>query len=72
MSIHAGRAKLNDAANKLKAGWQVVHEQWDDTMSRDFAARSLTPLEPSIRSTLGTMEQMGEVLRKIRRDCGTD
>ena len=69
MSVHAGRAKMSRSYKDLMARWDAVTQQWDDPMSRDFHKKHLEPIEPKVRMALGAMEQMTEILQRIRRDC---
>jgi len=70
MSLHASRANLNDSLKRLLNDWDAVREQWDDETSRRFFETHIAALQPIVRSTLGAMDQMAELLRQARRDCG--
>ena len=69
MSVDAGRAKLNQALKDLLAQWHHVQSSWRDAASRDFEAKQLHPLESDVRTGLGAMERLGEVLHRVRREC---
>ena len=69
MSVDAGRAKLNQALKDLLAQWHHVQSSWRDAASRDFEAKQLGPIESDVRTGLGAMERLSEVLRRLHRDC---
>lgn len=69
MSIDVGRAKLNQAMKRLLVRWRQTQASWRDSVGRDFETRQLAPMESDIRSGLGAMERMSEVLQRLRREC---
>lgn len=71
MSLSSGKAMLNDAAKQLAVAWSQARARWDDGNARSFESRFLHPLEPSIRSTLLAMEELGEAASGAKRDCSS-
>ena len=70
MSVRAGRTKLLGMMKDLQVKWEMTKSDWNDPMSRELEKSCMEPLERRIRSAVGAMEQMGEVLEKARRECG--
>lgn len=70
MSLQAARAKIGLAHKQLEVAWQRAQESWNDPVSRALWDHHLAPLEQSIRSASGAIDQMREVLERLRRECG--
>ena len=43
-----------------------------DPASRSLERHHLEPLETTVRTALGALDLMNEVLERVRRDCGDD
>ncbi len=69
MSVRAGRTKLLGMMKDLRVKWDKTKSDWNDPMSRELEKTYMEPLERKIRSAVGDMEQMGDVLVKARREC---
>lgn len=72
MSVPSARAKLKDAYRVLIVAWTQTKEGWNDPVSHALEERHLIPLEGSIRTALGAMDTMNEVLERARRDCSEE
>ncbi len=70
MSVEHSRNRLRQSHKDLMLRWDKANAFWDDRVSREFGERFLDPLEPRIRATMEAMEEMSELLRKIKRQCG--
>jgi hypothetical protein len=69
MSTIESRAKLMQAAKKLRADWQLAQEAWRDDNCQQFDKRYMTPLEASIRAAAQAMERMEKILENAQQDC---
>jgi hypothetical protein len=70
MSAHSGR--LQHALKHLREQWDIAQETWDDPVSRDFEKLHIAPLEQHVKNAIIGMEQLSEVLGKIRAQCRED
>ena len=70
MGVDQSRGRLQHSYKELMARWEEANAFWDDRVSREFNETYLEPLEPRIRATMEAMEDMSELLRKIKRQCG--
>jgi hypothetical protein len=68
MSLRGPRARVHDALRHLLIEWAKASETWDDRARDQFASKYIEPLEPTVRSVLGAMSEMDEVLGKVKRD----
>jgi hypothetical protein len=70
MSLAVSSSQLNDAIDTLKARWNETTPQWRDVVRKDFEEKYWEPLLPQVESTLQAIDQMMQVLAKMRRECG--
>jgi hypothetical protein len=70
MSAHSGR--LQHALKNLREHWDMAQETWDDPVSRDFEKLHIIPLEQHSKNAIIGMEQISEVLAKVRAQCRED
>lgn len=69
MSTIESRAKLIQAAKKLRSDWQQTKETWRDENCRQFDEKYMAPLESNIRAAALAMERMGAMLNSAQHDC---
>ena len=50
--------------------WEKANVDWDDQVSREFKATYTDQLEPKVKVTMDAMEQVAELLTRLKRDCG--
>jgi hypothetical protein len=70
MSLAVSSTQLNDALDTLKACWNETTPLWRDVVRNDFEENYWEPLLPQVESTLQAIDQMMQVLAKMRRECG--
>ncbi len=70
MSLASARAKIGTAHRQLLVDWERTKESWDDPASHAFGRNHVEPLEHAVRSAIGAIEHMAEVLERVRRECG--
>jgi hypothetical protein len=66
----AGASRLRYALKTLTAQWDTAKDGWSDQVRRDFEERQIAPLETQTESTIRAMDQLGEALARMKRDCG--
>ena len=69
MSLDVGRYRLVSAHKALLARWEETRLVWQDIVRADFSKDHLEPLEPMVLSTLGAIDQLGQVLNRLRQEC---
>jgi hypothetical protein len=70
MSAHSGR--LQHALKHLREQWDIAEGTWDDAVAREFEKLHLVPLEQTCKNAIVGMEELAEVLGKIRGQCRED
>jgi hypothetical protein len=69
MSLMDSKGTLSRAAKDLFARWNRVREVWSDAQSQEFEKVFLSLIEQDVRSAVGAMDQMDQVIQKIESDC---
>ena len=69
MGVHEARGTLSKAMKELMLRWSDVKSNWDDVQSRQFEETYLRNLESDLRVAGAAMDQVGQLLHTIRRDC---
>jgi hypothetical protein len=70
MSAHSGR--LHHAIKHLREQWDIAQDTWDDPVSREFEKLHIIPLEQHCRNAITGMDELAEVLARIRSQCRED
>jgi predicted metal-dependent hydrolase len=69
MSVTVARKRLYEAQVSLNGAWRAVEDRWQDEPARAFREAHLDELEPALRSAMGAMSRMSEVLERARTEC---
>lgn len=71
-----GNANVHSAANRLKHSlrdllehWDATRETWQDAVAREFEERQIRPLESATNAAMNGMQDLAEVLARVRADC---
>lgn len=72
MSVNTGRAKLYSSLKELRFRWERTHEQWNDSVSREFEENYWKPLESITVAAIAAMDHLEQVLLQIKQECGDD
>jgi hypothetical protein len=70
MSLAVSSTQLNDAMDALKVHWDRTIPLWRDIVRTDFEENYWEPLQPQVEGALKAIDQMMQVLGKMRRECG--
>ena len=70
MSAQSGR--LQHALKNLREKWDIATETWDDPVSRDFEKNHIIPMEQTAKHAIIGMEEIAEVIARIRAQCRED
>ena len=70
MSLDVGRYRLLSAHKSLLERWEETRLVWQDSVRAEFAREHLEPLAPLLATTLGAIDQLAQVLGRVRQECG--
>ncbi len=69
MSMPTATAQLTKATKALLYNWQVANEHWDDPVSKRLEEKHIEPLLQAVRSAVGAMDSMGEIIARAQNEC---
>ena len=69
MSVADSRGALAKAGKELFARWADVQTVWHDAQSQEFQKVYITQIEQDLRTALGALDHMNQVLLKLENDC---
>jgi hypothetical protein len=69
MSLDVGRHRLLSAHEALLERWQETRLVWQDLVRDEFARERVEPLAPAVIATLAAIDQLDQVLGRLRHDC---
>lgn len=68
--MNLGSNRLHQAMKTLMRHWDETKDAgWSDQVRQDFEDHHLAPLERQIVATIKGMEDLAEVITKIRKQC---
>lgn len=69
MSLKASKAKLSRASKDLSTAWDQVSLSWRDQKAKKFEHEFISPIPDSISSAVAIIDELDNVLRKIKQNC---
>ena len=69
MSLETSSAKLNYATKGFRSTWHQARIGWRDQRALAFEERYVLAIEAYVRAALTTLDRMGGLLTKARREC---
>ncbi len=72
MGLNASKANLVDALKQLRIAMDRARMDWDDETARRFAREVIDPLDAAVLHAAKGMDHVGEVMARVRRECGDD
>lgn len=69
MSLDATRARLVGLTRELSARWRETRDLWTDAKRDEFEERFLAPLWAGVDRADTALEQLDELVSKVRKDC---
>ena len=67
--LTANRMRLAALTKALLVKWDATRDSWRDTRAQQFEKTYLAELETGLGSTLGVVEELDELITKLRSDC---
>ena len=69
MNAAGSAANLVQAMKNLTNEWNEIQSSWNDIKSKEFERHYLEPLPGHVASAITVMEEIDQLLKKIRSDC---
>jgi hypothetical protein len=68
-AVKGSASNLMEALKELGVEWDRARMGWRDVKMHEFAERYLDPLPNDISKAKTVMEEIDELLKKVRSDC---
>ena len=62
-------SRLNGVTKDLYLQWHQARETWRDAKADEFEQKYLEELWTTVDKTIGVIEQLDQLLARIRKDC---
>ncbi|HSJ01589.1 MAG: hypothetical protein ACAI34_18580 [Verrucomicrobium sp.] len=69
MSSRVSASNLSQALRELVVEWQQTKSYWRDVKSMEFERNYLEKLPGMVTQSRNVMEELDNLLRKVRNDC---
>ena len=70
MCLDSSRYRLWNGYQTVLAAWDATQRHWRDSVSQEFERKFLMPLSPSVFAALNAMDQLDQILGRVRQECG--
>ena len=69
MNLSGTKNRLVSLTRELAVQWSETKNHWWDAKTREFEQRYMIELFANVDRTVTAIEQLDEVLNKVRKDC---
>jgi hypothetical protein len=69
MSMAGSKARMVGLTKELSLKWEETKNYWRDTKAQEFERKYLQELFLGVDKTVGVVEKLDELLKKVQKDC---
>jgi hypothetical protein len=69
MSVSGNQGRLVGLTRDISLEWAETKNYWRDAKSEEFERRFMSELSAQVNRAVIVLEQMDELLKKVRSDC---
>jgi hypothetical protein len=69
MSVSGNQGRLVGLTRDISLEWAETKNYWRDAKSEEFERRFMSELSAQVNRAVIVLEQMDELLKKVRIDC---
>src|SRR6185503_12218091 len=69
MSMAGSKARLVGLTKELSLKWEDTKNYWRDAKAQEFERKYLQELFIGVDKTVGVVEKLDELLKKVQKDC---
>ena len=69
MSMAGSKARLTGLTKELSLKWEETKNYWRDAKAEEFERKYLQELFIGVDKTVGVVEKLDELLKKVTKDC---
>ena len=69
MSMGGSKARLVGLSKELSLKWEDTKNYWRDAKAQEFENKYLQELFAGVDKTIGVVEKLDELLKRVQKDC---
>jgi hypothetical protein len=69
MSLSGSKSRMQGLTREISVQWAETHAHWRDAKSEEFERRYITELSYQVNRSMQVVDQLEEILKKVRSDC---
>jgi len=69
MNLSGNRGRLVGLTRELSLEWAEAKNHWHDAKSEEFDRKFMVELSAHVNRAVVVLEQLEELLKKVRNDC---
>jgi hypothetical protein len=69
MNLGGSKSRLVGLTREISVQWEETRNYWRDAKSEEFDRRFMNELDYQVSRAVAVVEQLDELLRKVRSDC---
>lgn len=69
MNVNASKGRLVGLTREISVQWEETRNHWRDAKSEEFDRRFMNQLDHHVSRAVAVVDQLDEILRKVRSDC---
>ena len=69
MNLQMSKRNLASSFDELNAEWQSISEHWQDKKSAEFKKKYIDKLSTNVKYSMGSLERIDQLLKKLKEDC---
>ena len=69
MSMSGSKARLVGLTKELSLKWEDTRNYWRDAKAQEFERKYLQELFAGVDKTIGVVEKLDELLKRVQKDC---
>lgn len=70
MGMTEGRSALRKSVKEMLMHWAETRSKWTDSNAHKFEQEHIIKFEHDAKQAVSGMDQMAQVLQRIKSDCG--
>jgi len=69
MSMSGSKARLVGLTKEISLKWEDTKNYWRDAKAQEFERKYLQELFAGVDKTIGVVEKLDELLKRVQKDC---
>ncbi len=69
MSLSGPKSRMAGLTREIAVQWEETRNHWRDAKSEEFDRRFMAELSYHVNRAIVVVDQLDELLKKVRKDC---